>query len=189
MAKLNGPTGLHLVTSQDQEQSDEPEYQEAVAATGDYFESTAGSLPMDGPMMTSAPSGPLAPLSIRDVAMEPISIEERASQPMQLSTRPMGMNLTNRSYPMSGLGQASASSTFLPLLLAGGAAVAGGMYGGGWGALAGLLLTGSLTNAYRFMANADGERTAHGTFAVVAAAGGGYAAYKVYKTKKPGREQ
>jgi hypothetical protein len=85
------------------------------------------------------------------------------------------------------LGELSATTTMVvvPLVLAAGGAAAGGLYAGGWGAGAGLLLTGAAVNAYRFAASKDqASRTTHGVFAIIAGGAGAYLAYKAAKGKK-----
>lgn len=73
--------------------------------------------------------------------------------------------------------------TALPLVIAAGAGVAGGIFGGLYGAGAGLLLTGAAVNTYRLVSNKDQERSAHAVFAVAAAVAGGWMAYKAFGKK------
>jgi hypothetical protein len=125
-------------------------------------------------------------VQIRDAYIPRFEVQSRQSPPTQMGTRQIGMRGQVRSaYPGLSGDPTVPSSTVMPLALSVAGAAAGGIYAGGWGAGAGLLLTGAAVNAYRYATKQDGEDRTHLAFAAIAAAVGGWMAYKAY-TKKTG---
>lgn len=91
---------------------------------------------------------------------------------------------------MGELPTAPAHLLGLTTIVVGGAAYAGLRVGGGLGAAAGTLFGGALMNTYRAIAQgmkgtpeSDKEAMISGTYAVVAALLGGYAAYRASKSR------
>jgi len=154
-------------------------------ATEDYFVNSTSDL-------LSADTGPVAtqPLPVlrgqQRIAVDqpppvgpPAAPQLDRGYAMELEAGPeMALNYA----PTSGLDTIT-KPTVLPLVAAGAAGVAGGIFGGVWGVGAGILLTGAAVNTYRLISNKDQEKTAHGVFALVAAAAGGYMAYKAFGRK------